>query len=122
MSNEYLRVLSLQTACSMKERGADSERKGKLKMEDLKINTVVNMHYEQKSTSKRRCVLIKERTRNVTDQGVQGNSQSPQAQVAHQQVQVQETQTTTSSRKIQRSSKIRDTYWTKTSTSSLIDD
>ena len=106
----------------MQEQGADAERKGKLKMEDLKINTVFNMHCEEKSTSKRSCVLIKDRTRNVTHQRVQGNSQAPQAQAADQQVQVQETQTTTSSRKIQRSSKIRDTYWTKTSTSSLIDD
>ncbi len=76
---------------------------------------------EQKNTSKRNCTLIKERTRNVTHRRVQGNGQAPQAQTTNQQVQVQETQTTTSSRKIQRSSKIRDTYWTETSTSSLID-
>jgi hypothetical protein len=97
-------------------------------MEDLKINTVFNMHCEQQSTSKRSCALIKiikERTkRNVTHQRMQGNSQAPQAQAAHQQVKVQDTQTTTPSRKIQRSTKhrLRDTYWTKTSTSSLIDD
>ena len=108
-SNERLRVLSLRTPSSMKEGGADAERKGKLKMEDLKINTVVNMHCEQKNTSKRSCALIKDRTRNVTHQRVQGNSQAPQAQAADQQVQVQETQTTTSSRKIQRSTKLRDT-------------
>jgi hypothetical protein len=73
----------------MKERGADAERKGKLKMEDLKINTVFNMHCEQKSTSKRNCALIKERTRNVTHQIVQANSQEPQVQTTHQQVQMQ---------------------------------
>jgi protein-disulfide isomerase len=115
-------------------------------MEDLKINTVFNMHCEQQSTRKRSCALIKmikERTRrNITHQRmqgnsqapeaqamyrqiqVQGNSQAPQTQAAHQQVKVQETQTTTPSRKIQRSTKhrLRDTYWTKTSKSSLIDD
>jgi hypothetical protein len=32
----------------MKEGGADAERKGKLKVEDLKINTVFNMHCEKK--------------------------------------------------------------------------
>ena len=96
-SNECLRVLSFRTTSSMKEGGADAERKGKLKMEDLKINTVFNMHCEQKSTNKRSCVLIKERTRNVTDQGVQGNSQAPQEQVEYQHVQVQETQTTSHS-------------------------
>ena len=42
----------------MKEGGADAERKGKLKVEDLKINTVFNMHCEQKKN-------IKDRTRNV---------------------------------------------------------
>ena len=59
----------------MKEGGADAERKGKLKVEDLKINTVFNMHCEQKKN-------IKERTRNVTHQRVQGNSQEPQPQSA----------------------------------------
>jgi hypothetical protein len=32
----------------MKEEGAGAEQKGKLKMEGLKINTVFNMHCEQK--------------------------------------------------------------------------
>ena len=95
-SNECLRVLSLRTASSMKDGGADAERKGKLKVEDLKINTVFNMYYEQKSTIKRSCVVIKDRARNVTHQRVQGNSQAPQAQTTDQQVQLQETQTTTS--------------------------
>ena len=72
----------------MKERGAGAERKGKLKRKDLKINTVFNMHCEQKTKSKRSCALIKERTRNVTHQRVQGNNQAPQAQVVDQQVQV----------------------------------
>ncbi len=51
----------------MKEWGSDTERKRKLKKEDLKI----------------------------THQRVQGHNQTPQAQAADQQVQVQETQTTT---------------------------
>ena len=55
-SNECLRVLSLRTASSMKEGGADAERKGKLKVEDLKINTVFNMHCEEKKIQAREAV------------------------------------------------------------------
>jgi hypothetical protein len=82
VSNECLRVLSLRMASSIKEGGASAERKGKVKMEDLKVNTVFKMLCERKrttkSTDKRSCTLIKEHA-NATHQRVQGNYRAPQA-------------------------------------------
>ncbi len=88
---------------SIKEGGASAVWKGKVNMEDLKINTAFKMHCRRKrtrkSTDSRKCSLIKEHVNTTYHQRLQETAEH------HKQVQVQETQTTNSDDKTRQDKK-----------------